>query len=251
MKDTELAFGAQLVSTGMTSAMSSLSQMLGRDIKVASFSLKQIPVAEICHLVGGPETVSVGIYVAVSGSADGHILLLCEPKIARGLVDMMMQIPAGSTQALGEMEQSALGELGNVVGSSFLNVLADSTGLEIRPSSPTVMVDMAGALLDAIAARIMMTQDDALVAVTSLEQREEAAKPGGGHVGDATGATGAGVLDAGRVVLILDVADLAKAVTQAMPAVVEADTTSAVRAATRGRRSAADRETGRPTKAAA
>ena len=72
MKDAELAFGAQLVSRGMASAMSSLSQMVGRDVGVASCTLKQIPGAEICQLMGGPETVSVGIDVPVSGSADGH-----------------------------------------------------------------------------------------------------------------------------------------------------------------------------------
>jgi chemotaxis protein CheC len=227
----------------MASAMSSLSQMVGRDVGVASFALRQMPVAEICQMMGGPETVSVGIYVTVSGSADGHILLMCEPKTACGLVDMMMQIPAGTTRALGEMEQSALGELGNVVGSSFLNVLADSTGLKIRPSPPTVMVDMAGALLDAVAAPILMTQDDASVVVASLERREKVATSRGARVSDATGIA--------SVMLILHVADLARAVMQAMPGVAEVDTVSPVRAATHEDRSAAGQRTGRPTRRAA
>lgn len=152
----------------MTSAMSSLGQMIGRDIGISSFSLRNIPVDEICHLMGGPDTVSVGIYLAVSGSAEGQIMLMYEPKMACGFVDMMMLVPAGTTQSLGDMEQSALGELGNVVGSSFLNVLADSTGLDLRPSPPTVKMDMAGALLDVIAATILITQDDALVAETTF-----------------------------------------------------------------------------------
>ena len=75
-----------------------------------------------------------------------------------------MGLPAGSTQTLGEMEESALGELGNIVGSGFLNALADATGLTLQPSPPTVMTDMAGALLDIIASDILLTQDDAFVA---------------------------------------------------------------------------------------
>jgi chemotaxis protein CheC len=84
--------------------------------------------------------------------------------MAYGFVDMLMGTPAGTTQSLGEMEASALGELGNVVGSSFLNELADATGLRLMPSPPSVMTDMAGALLDIIAADILLTQDDAFVA---------------------------------------------------------------------------------------
>ena len=168
MKEAELAFWAELVSKGTRNSMSSLSQMVGRDISVASFALRQVPVAQISNLMGGPESMSVGIYLTVSGSAEGHIMLMYEPKMACGFVDMLMELPNGSTQALGEMEQSALGEMGNVVGSAFLNILADSTGLDLRPSPPTVMMDMAGALLDIICADILLTQDEAFVAETTF-----------------------------------------------------------------------------------
>jgi chemotaxis protein CheC len=169
LKEAELAFWAELVSKGTTNSMSSLSQMVGRDIRVASFALRQVPVAQISNLMGGPESMSVGIYLTVSGSAEGHIMLMYEPKMACGFVDMLMELPHGSTETLGEMEQSALGEMGNVVGSAFLNILADSTGLDLRPSPPTVMMDMAGALLDIICADILLTQDDAFVAETTFQ----------------------------------------------------------------------------------
>lgn len=168
MKDDELAFWAQLVDKGTRNAINNLSQMVGQDIKVESFALRQIPVVEISRLLGGPETESIGIYLTVSGSADGHIMLMYDPQMAFGFVDMLMQQPQGTTVTLGEMEQSALGELGNIVGSSFLNALADATGLTLMPSPPTVIQDMAGALLDIVAADILLTQDDAFVAETTF-----------------------------------------------------------------------------------
>jgi chemotaxis protein CheC len=142
--------------------------MIGRDITVTSFALRKIPVSEISQLMGGPETISVGIYLTVSGGADGHIMLMYEPHMACEFVDMLMELPAGTTHSLGEMEQSALGEMGNIVGSSFLNTLADSTGVTLMPSPPTVLMDMAGALLDIVAADILLTQDDAFVAETTF-----------------------------------------------------------------------------------
>ena len=169
MNDQEIAFWAELVNKGTNHAMNNLSQMVGQDIKVTSFGLRQIPVAETSQLMGGPDVEAIGIYLTVSGSADGHIMLMYDPKMAYGFVDLLMGQPEGTTQALGEMESSALGELGNITGSSFLNALADATGLTLMPSPPHVMTDLAGALLDIIAADILQTQDDAFVAEATYQ----------------------------------------------------------------------------------
>jgi chemotaxis protein CheC len=159
---------AELIQKGTTKAMDNLSQMLGQRIEVASFELRSIPIAEISQLCGGPEVMSVGIYLTVSGSADGHLMLIYDPGIACSFVDLLMMQPPNTTATLGEMEQSALGEMGNVVGASFLGILADDVGMDLRPSPPAVMMDMAGALLDIVAADLLMTQDEAFVAETTF-----------------------------------------------------------------------------------
>ncbi len=169
MNDQEIAFWAELVNKGTNNAMNNLSQMVGQDIQVTSFGLRQIPVAETSQLMGGADVEAIGIYLTVSGSADGHIMLMYDPRMAYGFVDLLMGQPEGTTEALGEMESSALGELGNIMGSSFLNALADATGLTLMPSPPHVMTDMAGALLDIIAADILQTQDDAFVAEATYQ----------------------------------------------------------------------------------
>ena len=45
------------------------------------------------------------------------------------------------------MGQSALGEIGNIVGTSYINALAQMTGLEIEPSPPQAATDMLGAIV--------------------------------------------------------------------------------------------------------
>ena len=60
MKDDELAFWAELVSKATTNAIASLSRLVGQEIRVASFALRQIPVAETSQLMGGPEVEAVG-----------------------------------------------------------------------------------------------------------------------------------------------------------------------------------------------
>lgn len=159
---------AGVIRKGTNKAIDNLSQMIGQPVEVGSFQLRSVPIADISQLVGGPEVTSVGIYLTVSGTADGHLMLIYDPKIACSFVDLMMMQPPNTTHTLGEMEQSALGEMGNIVGASFLNVLADDVGMSLRPSPPAVMMDMAGALLDIIAADLLMTQDEAFVAETTF-----------------------------------------------------------------------------------
>lgn len=168
MRELALAPWAELVSIGTSNAMSGLSQMTGKEIDVTSFALKRVPVASIPELVGGPEVMAVGIYLTVSGSADGHIMLMYEPKIARAFVDLIMEQPENTTETLGEMERSALAEMGNVIGAFFLSALCDATGLNLRPSPPTVMMDMAGALLDVVTSDILLHQDETYLAETTF-----------------------------------------------------------------------------------
>jgi len=61
-----------------------------------------------------------------------------------------------------------LAELGNIIGSSFLNAIADSLGLALRPSPPEVILDMAGAILDIAFVEILQESDDIFVAETAF-----------------------------------------------------------------------------------
>lgn len=160
---------AELIGKGVANAMSGLSQMIGQEIEVNSFGFKQISVRDIPQLAGGPEVELVGIYSKGWGSATANIMLVCAPDTARAFVDLLMEQSRETTQSFGEIERSALEEMANIVGSLFLNALADAADLYLRPSPPTVTIDMAGALLDSVAADVLQTQDEAFVTETSFQ----------------------------------------------------------------------------------
>ncbi len=164
----EMRVWSNLALKGIDNAMNGLATMVNQQIKIKSLSLRQVPAREAPQLVGGPEKLVIGIYLTFTGDATGHILLVHQPEVAFAIIDMLLGNPPGSTQSLEEMEQSALAELGNVIGSCYLNAIADSLNMSLRPSPPDVILDMAGAIMDVAVVEIVQESDDVFVSETTF-----------------------------------------------------------------------------------
>ena len=172
--EDDLKEGARLVLLGSQNAITGLSQMVDQEITMDAVSARQIPVDEVPELFGGRENVAVAVYLAVTGATEGHMFLVYPPKTAMSLVDLLLGEPPGTTQEISELEASALGEMGNIMGSFYLNALSDASGLVLMPSPPAVIMDMAGSILDVALADILQESDDALVveAVFTAEEHQ-------------------------------------------------------------------------------
>ncbi|MDP6512910.1 MAG: chemotaxis protein CheC [SAR202 cluster bacterium] len=157
-----------LMMKGITAAITGLSGMCEQDIQVNSLTAKRIPVIDTPSLVGGSEALAAGVYLEMSGSGTGHMVIIQTPQTAYELIDMLMGEPQGTTTEFGEMEQSVLGEVGNVMGAHFLNTISDTTGLDLRVSPPAVMLDMAASILSPSIAGLMSYAEDALVLDTTF-----------------------------------------------------------------------------------
>lgn len=141
-----------LASEGVQNAAQGLSEMVGEELTFSQPTVSLVPFTAIPLLLGGPEEEAVGIYLRSEGEMAAQMMLVLPYPKALELVDLLMGTPPGSTQHLGQLERSALAEVGNLVGSFFLNAVAEITGRSSRPSPPAVMVDMIGAILDIIIA---------------------------------------------------------------------------------------------------
>ena len=121
----DLSHWSKLAQLGSINAISGLSKMVGQEIKVSALSLEEVSTRNASALIGKPDDLVVGVYLLFSGNSNGQIMMAFLPQTAFELVDMAMGLPSGTTKELGEMERSVLAEAGNVVGSFFLNAVAD------------------------------------------------------------------------------------------------------------------------------
>lgn len=141
-----------MANEGINNAASGLADMMGAPLTVSQPQVSLVNVSQIPRMLGGPENEAVGIYLQSQGAMPGQMMLVIPYEKALELVDMLMGVPKGTTQHLGQLERSALAEVGNLTGTFFLNSIASMTGLDTRPTPPAVMVDMVAAILDIIVA---------------------------------------------------------------------------------------------------
>lgn len=136
----------ELGNIGAGNATTALAQMLQCKVDMKVPQVKLLEFSEIGDLMGGEEQIMAGIYLCVEGDITGSIMFLLEKGAARHLVSklMGMELP---TEEFGEIEVSALKEIGNIITGAYLNSLSTLTNLKIYPSVPDLTIDMAGAIL--------------------------------------------------------------------------------------------------------
>ena len=161
---TELQLDAlrELANVGSGNASTALSGMLGRSVDISVPKAQALPFAEAVEAAGPAEQAITGIVLGIVGEMNGTVLLLVPPADADKICRMLGVEPDD------EYALSALGEIGNIVGTSYINALAAMTGMDIEPTPPTTATDMLGALVASVLAGQAHAGDIALMLDSNL-----------------------------------------------------------------------------------
>lgn len=150
LDERELAVLAAVAREGAGRAGRGLSGLLGREVRIHVPGIRLGAPAEACTALGGPDAPVAGASLAVDGEAGVHVLLLFPLARALECVDRMWGRTPGTTAAMDELSASTLAELGNIVGSAFINALGDRGGVVLRPHPPRCVEGAALALVEAV-----------------------------------------------------------------------------------------------------
>lgn len=165
--DSQLSAWDDLIVDAVQDSIGALTDMSGQQIRAELVNSYKIDVTEIPDALGGAGNVAVAVLLGIERIPSFHIALVHTPATAFNVVDIMIGNPPGTTTGLGELELSTLGEMGNIMGTFFLNKIGNTTGFELRPTPPSVRMDMTGAVLDHAIASLMMETDE----VTMIETK--------------------------------------------------------------------------------
>ena len=137
----------EVANIGAGHAATALSQMTGGTIMISVPQINIAPLEEVPTQVAGPEEPVAAVLMHMLGDLTGRTLLVFPKVTAMRLSELMLRRPKGSSKDLGELEQSAIKEAGNILSGAYMNALSDFMGLMLLPSPPSLAIDMSSAVL--------------------------------------------------------------------------------------------------------
>lgn len=137
----------EIGSIGTGNAATALSSMLNREVHITYPEVRIMGYNEAIEWIGGPEAITAGVLVGISGQINGIMLSVQPMDFVNLVLSTMLDEKLEDYAQLGEMESSALIEIGNIMISTFINALSGLADVKIELTVPSFTVDMQGAIL--------------------------------------------------------------------------------------------------------
>lgn len=137
----------EIGSMGTGNAATALSEMLGREVRITLPEVRIMGYNEAIEWIGGPEEITAGVLVKMGGQINGIMLSVQQIDFVNLVLESILKERIQEYSELGEMESSALVEVGNIMISTFINALSGLAGVDVTLTVPAFTVDMQGAIL--------------------------------------------------------------------------------------------------------
>jgi len=165
--DMQLDALRELANIASGTAATALSQMLGQEVELSVPRALALPLADAVDACGAPDETVSGVVIPLEGDIAGLVLLLIPIDHAEKLC-RLLGVEPGS-----EVGDSALCEIGNILGTSYLNGLSAMTGMYLGPCPPHLTTDMLGAIVATLLAQTAGHSDTALVLDSELDLQQD------------------------------------------------------------------------------
>ena len=147
LSSLELDTLKEIGSIGTGNAATSLSALIGKPVRIQQPEVRIMEYNEAIEWIGGPEPITAGVLVGMSGQLSGIMLSVQQLDFVNLVLESMMERTIKDYMELGEIERSALTEVGNIMISTSINALSGLADLDIKLTVPAFTVDMQGAIM--------------------------------------------------------------------------------------------------------
>lgn len=137
----------EIGSIGTGNAAAALSVMLGRNVRITLPEVRIMGYNEAIEWIGGPEAITAGVLVRISGQMNGIMLSVQSLEFINLALSSMLSEEIHDYEELKDLERSALIEIGNIMISTFINALSGLADISVELTVPSLSVDMQGAIL--------------------------------------------------------------------------------------------------------
>jgi chemotaxis protein CheC len=163
----------KISAQGSQKAADGISWLLGEKLDVTHPAFETLDFSELMEDFGGPGTEIVGIYIESQDDIPIHVMLIMPLPEAFLLTAGLLGEDPEEVQEIDDLGSSALAEMANVTGTQFFNTIAEITGKTLRPSTPAVMIDMLGSILNIIIAKTGCISGEVLTFETAFVRQDQ------------------------------------------------------------------------------
>jgi chemotaxis protein CheC len=172
ISESDLDALKEISNIGAGHAVTALNQMTHRVITLEVPRVDLVPFSRVVDALGGPEEEVLGLFFRIFGGSRGNMLVVMPRAAAERLLDILFD-GHGPKKPLGEMEISALKEVGNILAASYLGAVGNLLGLPLIPSIPAFSMDMSQAVVDLLLIELAEVTHQALVIQTDFITRDK------------------------------------------------------------------------------
>ncbi|MGH7718867.1 MAG: chemotaxis protein CheC [Gemmatimonadaceae bacterium] len=147
LKAIQLDALREVANIGAGHAATALSQMTHSTIMINVPTITISSLEDLPGQIEDTEEPIAAVLMHMLGDLTGRTLLVFPHPTAVRLASLMLRREPRADGTLGELEQSAIKEAGNILSGAYMNALSDFLGLMLLPSPPSLAVDMSGAVL--------------------------------------------------------------------------------------------------------
>ena len=137
----------EIGSIGTGNAATALSSMLGCEVRIDMPEVRIMGYNEAIDWIGGPEAITAGVLVHMSGELNGIMLSVQQMEFVNLVLQRMVGRTVTDYTELTDLDRSALVEVGNIMISTFINALSSLAEITTHLTVPAFAVDMQGAIL--------------------------------------------------------------------------------------------------------
>ncbi|MEW5927372.1 MAG: chemotaxis protein CheC [Gemmatimonadota bacterium] len=168
----------EVANMGAGHAATALSQMTKSRIMINVPRLQVAPLEDVPELLNSSDEVVAAVLMHMLGDLTGRTLLIFPRSSAMRLSEILLHRPAGNSHVFGELEQSAIKEAGNILSAAYMNALSDFMGMMLLPSVPSLVIDLAGAVLTTAYTNFGHERDYVFCIQTEFTMEEETSVQG-------------------------------------------------------------------------
>ena len=159
---------------GAGHAATALSQLLNAKINLSEPRIDVIKFRDLATRVGHENRTVAALHMYVRGEAPGQMVVLFDREQALDFVSQFLHRVIGDIQIFDSIADSTLKELGNIIAGSYLTAIIQLTGVNLRPSVPTLSYGTIQAAFRTLMS-ILPDQDVFLIESSFLDKDKEVA----------------------------------------------------------------------------